>query len=1186
MSEHSNHCVAWWVVAAALGQGIPAPTDAPKPNPPEQSARLFQLDPGFEIELVAAEPHLADPVAIDFDARGRIFVCEIHGYNLEGYYDILKLNESGRLDTAVRRIDADPDAQRRAAGGQFGTVKLLEDTDGDGRIDRSWVWADHLPPCYGVAAARDGVIVLCPPEIFFLADRDGDGKAEVRQPLGRTGEGPMWNRPSSPRHNLDNWVYHDGGRRLRSDGSAHEPATGTGQFGQATTDWGDRFFIVQSQPVRHVVPLPHRYLARNPYHAARADVVGLLHYADLYPKSRPHPWRQKRGEDPAWQRFYGEAETTPNGRVTSACGNLIYRGGRFPDAYRDNYFFCENAQNLVHRCLLERDGAGYRVRRAEEPGREFLATPEIWFRPVNLTLGPDGDLYVVDMYREIIEDYSAIPRFLQQQYVESLIAGHDRGRIWRVRATDAPRPARVDLSRATTAELVGHLAHANAWRRDTAQRLLVERDDRAAVPHLEALLRDGTTPQARLHALCTLDGLGGLSPESVELALGDAHFALRTHAVRLAEPWLDASSAVRAKAVALADDPDAKVHLQLALSLGQSRHPQCIEALAQLAGRHGDAPWMADAVASSVPDSADRLAARLLDSPVVAAKATPLLPVLAAIVGARHHDDEIARLLGAVADDTRNERTAVLASTLDGFLEGLERGEPKPLVSTEGHAALRRLLVSPSNDLRHRAVRIAGRVKLSEGEELRTALAAARKTALDEARDVEDRCDAIRLLAAAPLGELADVATDLLDARQPLDVQLAAVEALAAVDAPRVSEVLLADFARYTPRLQSAALEAVFQRENRLPSLLDAVESGRMRPSAINAAYRLRLVENRDTDIRDRARKLLAGVGRSPREGVLARYRTALAGEFDADRGSKVFDRECAKCHKFDGRGHEVGPDLGAVKNRADETLVADVLDPGREITVGFQNYTVLTEFGRTFTGVLAAETATSITLRKDEGVEQTILRRDVDEMEASSLSMMPEEFEEQVTPQEVADLIAYLRRTLGPLPPSRLVLFDDEPAIVESLWEGAGTATLTPADRHSGAASLKVTPPQRYSASIPGWSYRVAEAPAPGEYRYLRFAWKSRAADGVMIELAADGGWPSAEDPRWRYYAGRNTTAWAAVQVATDAPDQWTVVTRDLWQDFGSFTLTGIAPTAMGGEALFDRIELLRTLDGPDEKR
>jgi len=315
---------------------------------------------------------------------------------------------------------------------------------------------------------------------------------------------------------------------------------------------------------------------------------------------------------------------------------------------------------------------------------------------------------------------------------------------------------------------------------------------------------------------------------------------------------------------------------------------------------------------------------------------------------------------------------------------------------------------------------------------------------------------------------------------------------------------------------------------------------------------------------------------------VLARYQATLKLPRNADRGKAVFEDQCAKCHRLGDQGHQVGPDLSAANNRADETLVSDIMDPGNQITAGYRSYTVLTEDGRIFTGVLAAETATSITLRKEEAVEETILRKDIDEMEASDLSMMPEDLEKEVSPQDVADLIAFLRKTLGPAPPPSVVLFEDDHSFAEVLKNGAGTATIETADRFSGTASLAVTPPQRFALKIPGWDYRITENPGPGEYRYIRFAWKSRKGQGVMIELAADGQWPPAEQPLHRYYSGKNTTGWAAVCVAPESPNDWVVVTRDLWKDFGTFTFTGIAPTAMGGSALFDRIELLRTLDGP----
>ena len=196
---------------------------------------------------------------------------------------------------------------------------------------------------------------------------------------------------------------------------------------------------------------------------------------------------------------------------------------------------------------------------------------------------------------------------------------------------------------------------------------------------------------------------------------------------------------------------------------------------------------------------------------------------------------------------------------------------------------------------------------------------------------------------------------------------------------------------------------------------------------------------------------------------------------------------------------------------------------------------------------------------------------------------MMPEGLEKDVSPQDVVDLIAYLREALDPESSQSTspvaTLFEDAPGFVEVLSEGTGTVVIRTDDIYSGKAALSVTPPQRWSLAIPGWKYRIAEHPGPGEYRYLRLAWKSRDAEGVMLELAADGRWPLAETPLYRYYSGANTTGWQGVQVSPEAPRQWTVITRDLWQDFGPFTLTGLAPTVMGGEALFDRVELLRTL-------
>lgn len=1206
------------LLALALGAGasprvwaqVQLATDDAKALAPEESRKLFKLPDGFRIELAAAEPLVADPVAVAFDAQGRMLVCEIHGYNLEGYYDVLELNKTGQLDTAVRRIPANPEAIRRAEQEQYGTVKLLEDTDGDGRMDRATVWADRLPPCYGIVPALDGAIVLCAPDIMYLADRDGDGRAEVRQTLFTGfGVGELWTRINNPRWGPDNWIYgvcgaSSGGTirgpklpkevqlgavcfRFKPDGSALEPCSGrTSGFGQAMTDWGERFLVTNQQHALLVAPLDHRYLARNPFYAAPNPVVNVSTYghpARVYPTSRPDPWRLARSKDPAWVKFYGAAEATANGFFTAASGQVIYQAAQFPAEYRDNHFSVDNAQNLVHRCILERSGAGYKARRPRaDEETEFLTSTEQWFRPVNLAVGPDGALYVVDMYRAIIEDYSAIPRFLQQLYIESLVAGADGGRIWRIVAEGPAGPRRFDLRNASTAELTAKLADPNAWWRLTAQRLLVERGDRAAAGPLALAAKVGETPQARTHALYALEGLGALEPAVVEHALGDPHYGVRVHALRLAERWLAASPDLLTKAAALVDDPDPSVRLQAGFSLGEADEPRAVAALARLAASHGADPWVQAAILSSSTRTADRLLADVLRAkPGEAGQAAGLVKPLASAIGARRDEAQLAALLGALATADGVEGAAMRAEALRGLIEGLSRGKPQPLASEPGRLALRRLLISPSQEVREAALQAARLLRLGESPELKAAYEGAVKLVRDGAKPLDERRAAVATLAAAPYAILAPAAKELLDPRQPLELQLAAVAALALADEADAGSALVSGFNRYTPKLQAAALDAVFARQNRLPKLLDAVEARTVPLSALDSFRRLQLLENADAEVRRRAKELLSGSGGADRREVVARYQAALAGPRDAARGKKVFQDQCAKCHKLRGEGFEVGPDLASVLTRTDETLVSDVMDPNNQITVGYRKYVVTTEDGRIFDGVLAAETATSITLRKEEGKEETVLRKDIDEMEASAISMMPEDLEKQVQPRDVADLIAYLREALGPGAAPGLTLFDDERGFAEVLDQGEGTACIRQEGAFSGAVCLAVTPPQRWNLRVPGWQYRIAESPGPDEFRYIRFAWKSRGGQGVMIELAADGQWPPAEKALRRYYAGKNTTGWAAVEVSKEPPGEWTVVTRDLWRDFGPFTLTGIAPTAMGGEALFDRIELLRTLDG-----
>src|SRR5688572_20842024 len=317
---------------------------------PEQTAASYRLPEGFRLEVVASEPLIASPSAVCWDERGRMFVCELHGYNLEGQLDIEDLNKTGKLDTEVRRVQAEEKFKRAAEAGTYGVVKLLRDTDGDGRMDKADTWATNLPPAYGVAPGRGGVIVACAPDIVYLADRDGDGTAEVREKLF-TGfrTGALERGINAPQWGSDGWIYFGRGWgggsisgphlakpvelsgsdfRIRADGSAIEPVTGnTHTFGFAMTEAGDRFTVTTTTPGIYVAPLPWRYLVRNP-NAATPSIEAPTGDRRAYSVSRPHPWRQRRADDAAYFKFYrdryGASDSDASGWFTSACSPLVY----------------------------------------------------------------------------------------------------------------------------------------------------------------------------------------------------------------------------------------------------------------------------------------------------------------------------------------------------------------------------------------------------------------------------------------------------------------------------------------------------------------------------------------------------------------------------------------------------------------------------------------------------------------------------------------------------------------------------------------------------------------------------------------------------------------------------------------------------------------------------------------------
>lgn len=520
----------------------------PPPLSPDEALRSMHVPPGFEVSLVAAEPLVIDPVHFDWDDSGRLWVVEMRDYPLG-------IDGKGR------------------PGGQ---VRILEDRDGDGRMDHGRTFLSNLPFPSSVLPFRQGALVAAAPNLILAEDTDHDGLADRQTPLftGFT-EGNQQHRFNGFEWGLDGWLYlangdsggtiHSprtgqslriGGRDLRvdPDSGAMETVSAQTQYGRRRDDWGNWFGNNNPTWLWHVT-LPEHYLRRNPAVSPRRVSQVLANYPDstrTFPRSTP----QLRPNQP-WSLNH----------VTSGCSPTPCRDDLFGPEFATSVFISEPVHNVIHREVLEPHGTGFHSHRApSEPASEFLASSDPWFRPVTTRFGPDGALYVADMYRFILEHPEWISAEMQARV--NLRAGEDRGRIYRIAPRNAPRRPFTDLSRLDTPRLVAALDSPSGWQRDRVQRLLVERQDPAAIPHLRPLLKPVHRPQVRVQALATLGLLQAIDPQLLTQVLSDPHPQVRRQALIQSESLAQAHPDIVHSITQLARDPDPAVRLQTAFSLG------------------------------------------------------------------------------------------------------------------------------------------------------------------------------------------------------------------------------------------------------------------------------------------------------------------------------------------------------------------------------------------------------------------------------------------------------------------------------------------------------------------------------------------------------------------------------------------------------------------------------------------
>lgn len=1008
-----NHVTSLAVVLSVIVSACSDSKHGP-PYSPEDALKTFRLPEGYRIGLVASEPLVTDPVEIAFDANGLLYVAEMEDYPADA-----------------------------APGGR---IVLLEDKDGNGYYETGNTFADNLPYVNGVMPWRNGVLVTSAPDILYLEDTTGDRRADIRRVVltGFALTNPQL-RMSSLRYGPDNWIYgaysRSGGQRgypqftnhglplrfpddpkkdsadiypgtdfrFRPDEFKIEGSGGMSQFGLAFDAAGNRFTVWNNIHLRHVV-IDGRYPQKNPYLHVSSLMAHISDHGDAAPV-------YSRAEN---RLDLHESEI---GHFTSACGHSIYTGGLLRDEYNGAAFVCEPVSNLVHADLLSRTGATFSASRARE-GEEFLTSTDSWFRPVNTTVGPDGGLYVVDFYRKLVEHPAWIARADEKGIYthagvlreSDFLEGSDRGRIYRIvpdnfNDRDVSNPA---LPMSTTQTLVEALAHPNAWWRTTAQRLLVERQDTSSIPFLKKLLSGKLSPEGKIHALWTLEGLHRLDDDLVLAALRDEHAVVRRQAVLLAEPRLPDKDILE-RVTGLADDKDPQVQHQVALTLTTLPNDISFPALSRIAAQRFEDPWFQHAVLFSAAENSlqwhETVRAFDLSGENAREGKIKFLQKISSVTGARQDADELSKLLSFIQKDLD---PAFQQAGLRGLHEGIRPSAGNTFLSPGGERSLFQLIASPAIDVRTAALDVAEKIHLKRSPYLQVAVKEALGKIPDEKISPEERTHAIRVLGLDPAGIPLGIFDQLHSPQQAEEVQAATAKVLARREDAASMGLLIRRWQSYTAEVRTLVESSFTGSAERLSFLMKALEEGDIQPSWLSRTARSRLAQHPDKNVQQRAGKLFASLREDDRDKVVTAFYESTTLPGDAAKGKELFRKACSTCHRLENVGRTFGPDLLSVTNQTRINLLTMTLHPNENIAPGYDGYRIETTDGRTLIGILGNESSSAVMLRTADGGEEVIARENIKRILPMSQSLMPDGLEAGMSKQDLADLLEYLKGPKG----------------------------------------------------------------------------------------------------------------------------------------------------------------------------
>lgn len=972
----------------------------------EDALATIQVPDGFKVEMIASEPLITDPVDMEIDEYGRMYVVEMHGYPLD---------KSGS-----------------------GKIVMLSDTNGDGIMDKRTVFKEGLMLPNGIQRWKKGFLVTDSPNIYYLEDSDNDGKADIMDTVltGFALTNPQHNL-NNPIYALDNWIYaaHEGivksrdygeefgdegteiyfpakpdlvrlsknagGKsvRFRPDQYQLEEMASRCQFGHTFDRWGHWFGSNNSNQGYQEI-IAERYLKRNPQlppTGADHNMSDHLNAPEVFPTTL----------NPDRQIF------TDVGTMTSGSGLTAYLAEDFPAPYPNATFIAEPVSNLVHVDVLRDSGLSYIAGRVF-PNKEFFTSTDAWSRPVNMYVGPDGALYILDYYRRVIES----PEWMSEEAIKegNLYDGTDKGRIYRVSTTGGKKAdwmKGLQLGDAGSEELAAQLSNPNYWWRINAQRLLVDRSDKKIIPALIEMASAHPSAAGRLHALWTLEGMDALPAELIQKALKDTVAGIRENAIKLAELHLEDTPGLAAALLSMQNDSNMKVRFQLLLTLGFVDTAPAAEARNRLLFGDMENKWFQTAALSAASLDADGLLNRLLagykaNIPAYGAMVQRLTEIIAAGSEEPVVHRLLQRAIQPVLSREQESRTFILA----GLAQGLRSRKNKLTVSdADQQLLLKTFFDSPANGLRKSALQFLQTSKISNDalrtEAISRAVALVKDTAASDAK----RADAIDFLGFGNPADYQALLEGLLTPQEQPVVTIAALRILNQIPSTAVSQYLVEHWPGFTKEIRDAAIRVFMTDTARMRILIGAMEENKIPANNVSFWTSISLMQVSDNQLRERARAVFTKNAEEAKK-ISREYQAALDREGDPENGKTIYMQNCALCHQKKGQyGVAFGPDLGTIHNWKKQDILANILDPNLSIMAGYDLWEIDLNSGESVQGIIAAETASAITIKNVGNYEKTISRQDIKSLKSLSVSAMPAGLEKNISKEQMADLIAFLKQ-------------------------------------------------------------------------------------------------------------------------------------------------------------------------------